>query len=345
MALVNETGLPISLELALAHDVYSNDESDMSATELALPPRVRQLRARHPVNVDVKTRIYSLLGTLTHKILESSARHLVRDNRANQLAAVNKVLENWYNNKEINNPEDEDLPFAIERAIWEAVKQTAWEDHNLMLERRLFVDVLGWKISGKADSFLSTTGVMDDYKLTSVWKYIYNSKEEWEKQLNTYKYIWHMNGYEVKAANVHGIFRDWQKTKAEIDPKYPQNQWEIMPINLWPIEQCEAYVHERVRIHQAAEEMEDKNLPLCTDGERWADPEKWAVKKEGGKRAIKLFDTNAAASDWKARYAKPGEKLLIEHRPSESTRCIHNYCEVRDFCPFGSSLMEKLGAK
>lgn len=341
MGLVNETGLPISLELALNHEVYSNEESDASATELSLSPRIRQLRARHEVTVDVKTRIYSLLGTLTHKILESSARQLVKDNQANQLQAVREALIKWLN----SDTHDTDLPFLIESAIWEAVKKTVWEDHGIMLEKRLFVDVLGWKISGKCDSFNANQGILDDYKLTSVWKYIYNSKEEWEKQLNTYKYIWYKNGYEVKQANVHGIFRDWSKGKANIDPKYPQNQWEIMPINLWPIEQCEAYVFERVRIHQEAEKMKESDLPLCTDEERWADPEKWAVKKEGGKRAIKLFDTHAEAANWMARWKKEGEKLVIEHRPSESKRCLDNYCEVRDFCPFGLLVAEKASAK
>lgn len=334
MSLVNRTGLPISLELALNKNTYSNEGSDCSATELSLSPRIRQLRKRHTVDVDVKSRIFALLGTLTHKILESSAREMVKDNQANQLAAVTRVLEEWYAGEH----HDGDLPAALDRAMWEAVKQTVWEDHRVMIEKRMFANVNGWLVSGAADSFTEPTGVIEDYKLTSVWKYIYNSKDEWEKQLNTYKYIWHVNGYEVKEAYVHAIFRDWQKTKADIDPKYPKNQWEIMPINLWPIDQCESYVRERVRIHQEAEGMEEKLLPMCTDEERWADPERWAVKKEGGKRAIKLFDSTAEANDWMARYKKPGEKLLVEHRPSESTRCIHNYCEVRSFCPFGLSL-------
>ena len=334
MALVNRTGLPISLELAIADNGYTKGDSDCSATELALSPRIRQLRARHNVDVDVKSRIFALLGTLTHKILESSARQMVKDNQANQLAAVTKTLEEWYS----EDRHEEDLPARLEKAIWEAVKLTVWEDHRVMIERRMFADVLGWNISGAADVFNEKTGLIEDYKLTSVWKYIYNSKEEWEKQLNTYKYIWHLNGYEVKEANVHGIFRDWQKTKADIDPKYPQNQWEVMPISLWPIEQCKEYVEGRVRIHQAAESLEEKALPLCTDEERWADGETWAVKKEGGKRAIKLFNSNAEAKDWMARWTKKDEKLFVEHRPSESTRCIHNYCEVRDFCPFGLSL-------
>lgn len=340
MSLVNRTGLPISLSLALANNTYSNEGSDCSATELSLSPRIRQLRKRHNVDVDVTSRIYSLLGTLTHKILESSAREMVKDNQANQLAAVTRTLEEWYANDE----HEGDLPAALEKAIWEAVKQTVWEDHLLMIEKRMFAKVNGWIVSGQCDSFNANTGVLEDYKLTSVWKYIYNSKEEWEKQLNIYKWLWHENGYEVKEAYVHGIFRDWQKTKADIDPKYPKNQWEVMPINLWPIDQCEAHVKERIKIHQEAEKVEDKLLPLCSDEERWADPEKWAVKKEGGKRAIKLFDSSAQAIDWMARYKKAGEKLLVEHRPSESTRCIHNYCEVRDFCPFGLSLL-KAGEK
>lgn len=338
MALTNGTGLPISLELALAEHQYSNGGSNISATELGLSPRIRQLRKRHSPDVDVKSRIYALLGTLTHKILESSARQLVKDNQANQLKAINAVLTDWYNDPNVNDKENEDLPLRIEKAIWEAIKQTVWEDHEIMLERRMFANVNGWVVSGQSDSFNNKSEVMDDYKLTSVWKYIYNSKEEWEKQLNTYRYIWHLNGYEVKEGNIHAIFRDWSKTKAEIDPKYPQNQWEVMPITMWPLEQCKAYVEERVRIHQDAEGMEEKHLPLCTDEERWADPEKWAVKKEGGKRAIKLFDSLAETKDWMARYTKKGEKLVVEHRPSESTRCVHNYCEVRDHCPFGLAI-------
>ena len=336
IGLTNITGLPVSLELALNNNKYDKgDGADASATEILMPPRLRQLRARHHVTEDVSERIYSLLGTLTHKILEGSTRELVKDDKTTQLEAIEATLDRW-----MAGEIEGDLPTMLDAASWEAVRKAAWENHNVMIEERKFARILGWILSGKPDRYDGNLKLLEDYKLCSVWNWIYGAKVEWEQQLNIYRYIFHLNGLEVEQANIHAIFRDWSKTKAAVDPKYPQKQWIVMPMNIWSIEKCKEFVEERIRIHQEAALVEEKDLPLCTDEERWSSGEKWALMKKGRKSAVKLFDSSSQAMDWKGRYQKPGEILTLEHRPSVNTRCVH-YCVVSHLCPFGISLKKE----
>jgi hypothetical protein len=72
----------------------------------------------------------------------------------------------------------------------------------------------------------------------------------------------------------------------------------------------------------------NENLPDCTDAERWAKEDSWAVKKPGAKRAIKVLWSHQEAINYVATLPAKHE---IEHRKGEYTRCA-NYCAVSEFC-------------
>lgn len=72
---------------------------------------------------------------------------------------------------------------------------------------------------------------------------------------------------------------------------------------------------------------------MCTDEERWHKPDKWAVKKPGNKRALKLHDTREAAM------AHAGTTLEVEYRPGEDTKCL-KYCSVAQFCDHGRLVLQ-----
>jgi len=71
MQLTNRLNLPLPIVRAVQHDDYEQS-GDISVTGLIQPPRIRQLTARHRENisVDVADRIWPLLGSNTHYILE-----------------------------------------------------------------------------------------------------------------------------------------------------------------------------------------------------------------------------------------------------------------------------------
>ena len=88
---------------------------------------------------------------------------------------------------------------------------------------------------------------------------------------------------------------------------------------------------QRVEDHQQAEHdyMNGDRIKPCTDEERWLRPSKWAIKKKGRKRALKLHDTEREAQD---HIDSLGAGHEIEYRKGEAVRCM-KYCPVAAFCP------------
>lgn len=71
MKLTNRLNLPSTIVSAIERDPYHQD-GDISATGLIQPPRIKQLTARYRDNLsmDVADRVWPLLGSNTHYILE-----------------------------------------------------------------------------------------------------------------------------------------------------------------------------------------------------------------------------------------------------------------------------------
>ena len=66
-----------------------------------------------------------------------------------------------------------------------------------MVERRLFAEINGWKVSGQAD--LIPPDLLIDYKFTTVWSCKNGLKPEWEQQLNALRWLAHRNGIRRSA--------------------------------------------------------------------------------------------------------------------------------------------------
>ncbi len=183
-----------------------------------------------------------------------------------------------------------------------------------IFQHRYFASFGKYVVSGQIDHF--EDGVLTDYKVTSV--YAREGKTEWEQQLNLLRLLMVENGCEVEKLQNVLIFRDWRPREAQQKEDYPQAQVLALPIELWPLEKTRSFLSEKIYDHTA------KVARNCTDEERWAQPEKWALMKKGGKKAIKLFEVkpelNLAADQF------------IEHRPGAFRRC-EDYCGVSSVCP------------
>jgi hypothetical protein len=214
-------------------------------------------------------------------------------------------------------------------AIHEVFERAA--SNAYVSEERLSHTVDGTVISGAIDYQFESDGEIDlkDYKSTSVFSVLMGDKPEWEKQINTYAYlIRHAKGLKVRSASVVAVLRDWRKSDAERRSDYPVSPITEIKIRLWPDEEQDAFVKERVRLHRVAELEKDFDLSPCTPEEQWAKPAKWAVHKGKGKRAMKLFDTENEAQE----FAGQSEDRSVVERPATLTRCENNYCRVADFC-------------
>jgi hypothetical protein len=107
----------------------------------------------------------------------------------------------------------------------------------------------------------------------------------------------------------------------------------IVDLPLWSAEEREAYVYDRVILHQDAQAESDlyDRMPECSEQEQWARPSKWAVHKTGAKRATKLCDSMDEAKTY-IEEQDGKDKLEIQFRKGELTRCEGNYCSVAEFC-------------
>ena len=206
-----------------------------------------------------------------------------------------------------------------------------------MTEKRLYIDINGWTLTGQTDLYETGNKTISDFKVTSVFSFLLGGKAEWEAQINLNAMLWRSYGYEVKKGQIVAILRDWQASKAEFDKEYPQCAVHIVDIPLWDNDQCLAYATERIKLHQAAVEMPDDTIPSCDPKERWAKPDTFAIKKDGNKRAAKVCESKEEAENLLPTF---GPKHSIETRPGGDMRC-ERYCSVAPFCHYYKSTYNK----
>lgn len=198
---------------------------------------------------------------------------------------------------------------------------------NALSEEKLTIDRNGHLVVGVPDLYVEARGgVISDYKFCSVYSAKDGIRFDWEAQLNIYKLLVEHVGFSVKHLEVVAIYRDWSQTRSDLDTEYPARV-EVLPVRLWSETEAWQYLDERLNLHIVNELVPNDKLTECTDAERWASPQVFAVMKPGGKRSLKNHDSMAAAeADAKER----GEKHFVEIRPLEYRRC--HKCECRFWC-------------
>ena len=291
MVITNNAGYPEALVKAVENDSYSRGEGvDRSVTGLLAPPRQAALKEIHG-----------------HEIVEDVS----------------------------------DRTYALYGQLVHLLLERAGEQsRNAINEERLYAEVGGWTISGQTDTLTLTedqrSWIISDYKFVTAYKFkrSYSGElvipEDYEQQLNMYAYLLRENGFKVDGLKIVAIYRDWSKLEAKRDKNYPQLGAETHDVPLWSEERAKAFMEERVRLHQNAE----NDLPECDDDERWAKKDSWALKTtRDSKRARKVFyGSHAQAVAWGL---DPDNKVkrgfVVEHRKGANVRC-ENYCVVSEWC-------------
>lgn len=283
MNLTNVNNLPEPLVRAVQWSDRDREGCDYTVTELLRPARMVALEQIHrdEITEDASDRLWLLLGSAGHTVLERSAHK--------------GIVE--------------------ERAIVEVEVQLG--------SRGGFPVVKTFKVGGKLDYGTSDTTLFD-YKFTSVWAAKEGPRDEWVQQLNIYRWLAHRYGVAFDKLQIVAIFRDWSKPKASREPDYPQSQVKVFDLPLWRDDTTEQFIIDRIRAHESAK----VSLPECSPEEMWEKPAVWAVKKIGGKRALRLFDDYAYAMNYLHEMGRGHE---VEIRPAERPRC-ESYCRCAPFC-------------
>ena len=207
------------------------------------------------------------------------------------------------------------------------------KDDNHLVEERISTSLDGWNISGAIDLQIVNedgTITINDYKTCAAWS-VMNEKIDWEYQLNIYAWLVEkVKQVPVTKLEIVAVIRDWSRRDAAVKQNYPDAPIKVIPINLWPFEQREKFIQDRITLHSNAlfESETGEDLPACTPDEMWEKQTTYAVKKKGGVKARNVCPTEEEAN---AKLAEYGKDYEIEVRLGERTRCA-NFCSVRSFC-------------
>jgi hypothetical protein len=135
------------------------------------------------------------------------------------------------------------------------------------------------------------------------------------------RWLAHKNGLDVNRLQIVAIFRDWKKSEAKRKEDYPQQPIATIDVNVWTLEETEAFIANRIGLHQKSEAGE---VVECSDEDRWYSGTTYALMKDGGKRAKKVVPILAELGE-----IPPGHH--VEERPGLNRRC-EDYCELAPFC-------------
>ena len=225
---------------------------------------------------------------------------------------------------------DDEITVDVSKQVWSLFGRAVHHILELgtldgyILEQRYFAESCGWTVSGQIDvQRLDPQGItIMDWKTRKAYA-VMNGRASDVEQLNIYAWLARKNGRDVSQLQIVNIIRDHSSFEAERNPDYPQREVTVTDIDLWTFAEQEQFVREKIESHQLA----SISLPDCTDEDRWKKPDKWAVLKEGGKRAVKLLDTQEDAQT----FVENNEGYITEHRRGEPIRC-QRFCDVADFC-------------
>ena len=319
---------------ALVHDDYDlteRPENVFSATQIidAPKPKVLFYRHREEIIVDVSDNFHMLDGSAVHYAVERSNKNAeaARLSEERIFIEVNGLEELWH---------------VHTLKIGEKIVTAPWYS-----PQKLYV-------SCKFDNYEYDDQIVEDYKRCSVWETIYGLKESRVQQLNIAALGLDMLGFPVVGCRACLFLKDWtngdlRSFEAKGDLKYPKVAYKEYQFTRWDEKKTREYIFERVHLHFFAQQVDDDEIPPCTQEERWYRGESYAVMKDGVKTAKRVFKVepgtttaeeaekfaNSHAEELQS-VAKKGEHFYVEKRPGQDIRCNGDkvYCPSRTFCHY-----------
>ena len=212
-------------------------------------------------------------------------------------------------------------------------KLEAKECEGYTNEERIFTEVDGVVISGAIDLQQQVEGgvVIIDYKFVKAWSVMQalaRNKDEWDIQLNIYKWLIEtVKKQKVCGLKICAIIKDYSPHATQ--ENYPKAEAVMIDIPMWDSVTTETYVRQRLDMHRIAKQAQEfgEELQPCTDEERWMSETIYAVKREGRKTAIRVFKSMDEATELAEK-----EKGYVEERKGEYKRCTGDFCGVSKWC-------------
>lgn len=234
-----------------------------------------------------------------------------------------------------------DMAWTVLGSSMHLILERAQETDTQLKENYITADMPnGYTLSGIFDLYDDATGTVTDYKSATVWKAVYGEWDDYREQLLSYVWMLRQIGFDARRGEIVALLKDHSKAKAKFESNYPRHPWCVIGWDFedWELEDFGERIAAKFREIERCEALPDDELPLCTAAERWATDEKWAVYKDGNKKATRLFGDEGEVERYCAQLAEDtGRKCHVEHRPGEDKKCL-GYCDCRPFCNYGRSL-------
>ena len=215
-------------------------------------------------------------------------------------------------------------------SIAEQGKETRYQVKETRMSERVHDSI----VSGQFDLYDAKQERVIDYKTCSAWKLIYRDFDDWRRQTLIYCWLLRRAGFKANSGEIVAFIKDHSKSKARQDRDYPRRPVERIVFQFYEKDfgDIEAFIFDRVKQIEIAQELPDDELPLCTKDERWTRDEKWAVMGTSSKKALRLLDSEYEAKAWikQNQHRKPKR---IEYRPGIDVKC-EDYCSAAPFCTY-----------
>lgn len=302
----NNSNLPLSIGVWLAHDSYDHDarKNHISATALLKPLKQLILAAR----VEAKDNIPDIVS-----LLPSSIGTGIHDG----------IEKAW-----VTNYKESLLKLGYPQHIVDRVEvnpETLSEDTiPVYLEQRAEREIDGFIISGKFD-FIGE-GRVEDFKTTSVYTYINKTNDEkYIMQGSIYRWL---NPEKITRDDmaIQFIFTDWQSSRTR-EPKYPNSRTHEYKLDLKPVSTTEAFIRRKLALIKQYWDADEEDIPSCSDEDLWrkADVYKYYKNPANTKRSTKNYEKEGEA---KVRASREGG--IVVKVPGEVVAC--RYCDAFPVC-------------
>ena len=315
----NQTNLPTAIAVWLAHDTYDREAAGLSATTLMRPTRQVILAKRVPPGegtVDISGMIKSRIGTAIHDAIEQAWTSPKLSDTLTNLGISQKVISRIRVNQDPNTFTGPVIP--------------------IYLEKRSEREVLGVKITGKFD-FIAD-GRVHDFKTTSTFAYTSGNKDDdYIMQGSIYRWL-NPDIITDDVMSIIFIFSDWNKNRYLSDrDNYPPSQITSRDFVLLPEATVQKFVEDKVNELIKCENLDEEDLPPCTDKELWRkdDTFKYYKNPAATGRSTKNFDNY---SDAYQRFIEDGSIGRIDTVKGTVQACL--YCPAFTLCSQKDALIE-----
>jgi len=243
--------------------------------------------------------------------------------------------------KDIEVDASENIWALFGTAVHHILSLSAPED--AIQEERFYLQVADWMLSGQPDIYRKTSKMIEDYKVTSVYKVQAGDYDDWAFQLNCYKLLLEARAYPVEQLRIVAIMRDWSFKEARSGriQDYPKTQVQSISIPVWKPIDTLLEIAKRIKGHQAVLGLNREQLPQCTAEDRWAGQSSYNLVNPDKPNYVYRaypFDESIEGDDKRAEteafITLAGMKAVgykVQKRSGFNMRCEY-FCPVREVC-------------